>query len=114
MLLSSKHVDGEDQFRSQDSFDKDALRNTGASRESRPHVEVLREQVANEHRSEDTAYHLRKKQADGAYEGDGTDEEKREGDCWVEQATADTEEDLKSVSGDKVGWWKISCSLPKH
>lgn len=94
VFLGSKHVDGEDQLGSENCLNENTLSQTCAARESRSHVEVLGKEVADEHRGQDAAEHLRKEQAHRAYHGDGTNQDHGEGDGWVEEATADTEEYL--------------------
>lgn len=94
VLLGREHVDGEDQLGRQDGLNEDALGDGGAAAQCGAHVEVLGEEEAHEHRGKHPADHLRDEEADGAGDRDGADEEHGQSDGGVEEATADTEEDL--------------------
>lgn len=75
VLLGREHVDGKHQFGRQQGLDEDALGEVGAAREGGAHVEVLGEQIPDEHRGEDAAQDLREEEADRPDKGDGADED---------------------------------------
>lgn len=93
VFLLCQHEDGKDQLGRQDSLDKDTTWRRRASSKRRSNIERGGEETQHHSASRDAAEDLSKEEADGANDGERTDENHAEGYGGVEESSGYTEED---------------------
>lgn len=93
MFLLCEHEYRKDQFRRQHRLNKHTLRQTSARTQSRAHIELRREQHADEETRKNAACDLGSQQQERADRTERFAQQHGERDGGVEQAARDAEED---------------------